>query len=38
MDAYRRGDVALGGCVVTDNDQEWRCSLCEKNFFDTELT
>ena len=37
MDADRRGEIALGGCVVSDNDPEWRCSACEKSFFDSDV-
>jgi hypothetical protein len=27
--AARRGEIVLGGCVVTGNDPQWFCSNCE---------
>ena len=27
-DAQNRGEVELGGCVVTGADPEWRCKVC----------
>lgn len=29
LDAAERGDVFLGGCVRRDDDDRWRCSVCE---------
>jgi hypothetical protein len=29
MEAYDRGDIVLGGCCVTEDDPEWRCSNCD---------
>jgi hypothetical protein len=26
------GEIALGGCIVTGNDPEWRCNTCGKRF------
>ncbi|HEY5642486.1 MAG TPA: hypothetical protein VIS31_06380 [Woeseiaceae bacterium] len=23
-----RGKIALGGCIVSENDPEWRCKSC----------
>ena len=28
VEAYERGEVELGGCVVTDRDPEWHCKTC----------
>lgn len=27
--AAERGDVILGGCIVTDNDPQWACKACK---------
>ncbi len=27
-EAARRGELVLGGCVVTDDDPAWQCSEC----------
>ena len=29
MEARERGDVALGGCCVTEDDPDWHCKDCE---------
>ena len=26
------GKVKLGGCIITDNDPQWYCKKCEKDF------
>ena len=31
-DAAERGEVALGGCVINDDDPEWRCRVCGRRF------
>lgn len=28
IEAYEKGEVELGGCVVSDYDPEWRCRAC----------
>ena len=28
IEAYQKGEVELGGCVIGDNDPEWRCKVC----------
>ncbi len=28
----QRGKVALGGCVITGEDPEWRCAKCGREF------
>lgn len=30
--AAERGEVALGGCGVTDHDPEWECAVCGCRF------
>ncbi len=37
MDAYSRGEIALGGCAVTDRDPDLQCSGCQQRFFSDEL-
>ena len=27
-EAYERGEVELGGCVITGDDPQWRCKGC----------
>ncbi len=29
MDASDRGEISLGGCIVTENDPDWRWKECE---------
>lgn len=26
----RRGEVALGGCIVSDDDPKWACATCHE--------
>ena len=28
MEEAERGDIVLGGCVVTDDGPEWHCKEC----------
>ena len=28
----RRGEVLLGGCIVSGNDPEWYCKVCKNRF------
>ena len=28
VEASKKGEVELGGCVVTDRDPEWHCKAC----------
>jgi hypothetical protein len=28
IEAYQKGEVELGGCVIGNNDPEWRCKEC----------
>jgi len=28
MEEAERGRIALGGCLVSDDDPEWRCKSC----------
>ena len=28
IDKAERGEIALGGCIVTDNDPQWACKTC----------
>jgi len=37
MDTYDRGEIALGGCVVTDRDPDLQCYGCQQRFFSDEL-
>ena len=30
--AAERGELVLGGCMVTDDDPRWRCRACEADF------
>ena len=32
LHAARRGQVALGGCVISDTAPEWSCKVCGRNF------
>ena len=32
MDEERRGEVELGGCVITGNDPNFRCKSCLEAF------
>ncbi|MDP3209689.1 MAG: hypothetical protein Q8M65_11110 [Rhodoglobus sp.] len=32
FEAAERGEVALGGCVVSDVESEWQCSACGAEF------
>ena len=32
FEAAERGDVGIGGCVVTGEDPEWLCRACDKRF------
>jgi hypothetical protein len=27
-----RGEVALGGCIVSGNDPAWQCTSCKQRF------
>lgn len=27
-EAAQRGEVVLGGCLITGDDPEWRCTVC----------
>jgi rubrerythrin len=29
FEAYERGEIQLGGCVVTDDDPEFACPACD---------
>jgi len=29
MEAARRGEIELGGCIVTGNDPDWHCADCK---------
>lgn len=31
MDRAERGEVKLGGCVVSENDPQWYCKKCQKD-------
>jgi len=33
QDKLSRGLVALGGCVVSDNDPNWQCNKCGTQIF-----
>jgi hypothetical protein len=37
MEASMRGEVALGGCCITDCDPDVECPACERRFFSEEL-
>ena len=32
MDAIQeqldKGEITLGGCIITDNDPKWECNVC----------
>ncbi|HQR67050.1 MAG TPA: hypothetical protein PLB02_06625 [Thermoanaerobaculia bacterium] len=30
--AARRGEITYGGCCVSDDDPEWHCNACGKDF------
>lgn len=30
--AEARGELVLGGCVISDNDPEWACLACGARF------
>jgi hypothetical protein len=32
IDAYHRGEIALGGCCITDNDPTHYCKDCKSKF------
>ncbi len=32
MEQARRGEIALGGCIITDDDPRWECSGCGTSF------
>jgi len=32
MKAAERGEVALGGCLVSPDDPQWRCKKCSVDF------
>jgi hypothetical protein len=32
LEDERAGKLALGGCVLTDDDPEWRCTSCGRDF------
>ena len=32
FEAAKRGELALGGCVVTENDPAWWCRACEHEY------
>ena len=32
MEAAKRGEIALGGCVVHGDDPQWRCAGCGFGF------
>ena len=32
----RRGEVALGGCMVSDDDPEFACAFCQEPYFGRE--
>lgn len=29
MEKYEKGEVMLGGCIVTGKDPKWYCRICE---------
>lgn len=29
VEDFDAGKVEIGGCVITDNDPEWACRVCE---------
>lgn len=33
MEAAQRGEVAMGGCVVTGDDPVWQCRECRCRFY-----
>jgi hypothetical protein len=37
MEASMRGEVALGGCCITDRDPDVECPACKRRFFSDEL-
>ena len=32
MEQARRGEIVLGGCIVSDDDPAWGCSECGARF------
>lgn len=30
-DRAKRGEVKLGGCVISENDPQWYCKKCKKD-------
>jgi DNA-directed RNA polymerase subunit RPC12/RpoP len=34
VEAYERGEVELGGCVIGENDPEWHCKKCGHDWGD----
>ena len=32
MKAANRGDIVLGGCIISEGDPEFECAECEKQF------
>jgi hypothetical protein len=32
-----RGEVALGGCILTGNDPAWHCTACEHRWGRTDM-
>jgi hypothetical protein len=37
MEASMRGEIALGGCCITDRDPDVECPACERRFFSEDL-
>ncbi len=27
------GKIVLGGCIITDDDPAWQCTVCKKKFY-----
>ena len=32
IDAAERGDIVLGGCIITGRDPGWLCRVCGRRF------
>lgn len=37
MEQAERGEVALGGCILTGNDPAWHCPACEHRWGRTDM-
>ena len=37
IEEAEKGKLALGGCIVTDDDPSWKCTVCDAHIYHERL-